>query len=142
MCVIQDGVEDKLSEMERIGAIYRNAVVTIAVLHARKASEGFLKVARDYKPGYCCKMLVNLLEKPGVSKVILAADSLGARYPEPPRTRGWAFQEAVLSGRFIILSGYYLQCHCDLKHQGVLNLGNLTRAKSPDLFASGVKHFD
>ncbi|KAH7140792.1 heterokaryon incompatibility protein-domain-containing protein [Dactylonectria macrodidyma] len=117
LCIIQDSVEDKLFEMEKMRTVYRNV-----------ASEGFFKVARDYAPDSSCTMPVHFVEQPGVGNVTLAAkDSLGARYLEPLRTRGWAFQEAALSRRVMIFSGYDLQCHRDVKHQMFLNLGNLTQ---------------
>ncbi|KAL2689081.1 hypothetical protein Neosp_003133 [[Neocosmospora] mangrovei] len=144
LCIIQDSPENKLSEIGKMGTIYRNAVITIAAAHSRKASDGFLKVSTHYTPEYVCKMPVHLPGNPRVGTVTLAPEhSLpGATRPEALRTRGWAFQEAVLSRRLLIFSGYDLQCHCNPEHARLLNLGNLYTPRSPKLYAFGAKHFD
>ncbi|KAI8722784.1 HET domain-containing protein [Fusarium sp. LHS14.1] len=144
LCIIQDSPEDKLSEISKMGTIYRNAVITIAAAHSRKASDGFLKVSTHYAPEYVCKMPVHLPGNPRVGTVTLAPEhSLpGTTRPEALRTRGWAFQEAVLSRRLLIFSGYDLQCHCNPEHARLLNLGNLYTPRSPKLYAFGAKHFD
>lgn len=143
LCIIQDSLEDKLSEIDKMGTIYRNAVVTIAAAHARKASDGFLKVVTDYTPKYSCTMPVHVPEHPRVGRVTLAAERQFLRsYPNALRTRGWAFQEAILSRRILTFSRYTLQCHCNVNHGRFLNLGNMDREKSDKLYAFGSKHFD
>ncbi|KAJ3466574.1 hypothetical protein MRS44_004138 [Fusarium solani] len=143
LCIIQDSPEDKLSEIGKMGTVYRNAVVTIASAHARKASDGFLKIAKDNKPEHSCTMPIHLPKQPRVGRVTLAAEGIPAdTHPLPLRTRGWAFQEAVLSRRILIFSDYDLHCHCKPQHEMLLNLGNLKREKSPRLFSFGTKLFD
>ncbi|RSL61392.1 hypothetical protein CEP53_005097 [Fusarium sp. AF-6] len=143
LCIIQDSPEDKLSEIGKMGTIYRNAVVTIASAYARKASDGFLKVSMDCKLENSCVIPVHLPEHPRVGKVTLATRRPQYElYPDALRTRGWAFQEAVLSRRILIFSRYDLQCHCKPQHNKFLNVGNVNRDKTSKLYAFGTKHFD
>ncbi|RTE75608.1 hypothetical protein BHE90_009959 [Fusarium euwallaceae] len=143
LCIIQDSPEDKLSEIGKMGTIYRNAVVTIASAYARKASDGFLKVSMDCKLENSCVIPVHLPENPRVGRVTLATRRPQYElYPDALRTRGWAFQEAVLSRRILIFSRYDLQCHCKPQHNKFLNVGNVNRDKTSKLYAFGTKHFD
>ncbi|RSM14092.1 hypothetical protein CDV31_005554 [Fusarium ambrosium] len=143
LCIIQDSPEDKLSEIGKMGTIYRNAVVTIASAYARKASDGFLKVSMDCKLENSCVIPVHIPEHPRVGRVTLATRRPQYElYPDALRTRGWAFQEAVLSRRILIFSRYDLQCHCKPQHNKFLNVGNINRDKTSKLYAFGTKHFD
>lgn len=42
MCIIQDDVEDKAQEVNRMGDVYANSYLTISASRASKAAEGFL----------------------------------------------------------------------------------------------------
>ncbi|OQV07827.1 hypothetical protein CLAIMM_12198 isoform 3 [Cladophialophora immunda] len=46
LCIIQDSDEDKSTEINKMGAIFRNATLTIAAATARSATEGFLRTPR------------------------------------------------------------------------------------------------
>lgn len=53
LCIIQDSPEDKLREISTMGAIYKNATVTIAAAISSKVSDGFLENRASVK---ACKM--------------------------------------------------------------------------------------
>lgn len=43
LCIIQDDAEDKFPEIDRMGLVYSNAIVTIVASQAAAAQEGFLR---------------------------------------------------------------------------------------------------
>ncbi|KAI5467244.1 heterokaryon incompatibility protein-domain-containing protein [Mariannaea sp. PMI_226] len=144
LCIIQDSEQDKLAEIGRMGAIYRNATVTLAASYSRTASDGFLKACTDHKLSSSCIIPVSLPGSPRLGEVTLAVekDEWRSIFPEPLRTRGWAFQEAILSQRLLIFSKYDLRCHCRFEHGRSLNLGNLAQYNEPTLYNLGTRHFE
>ncbi|KAM5351004.1 hypothetical protein ACJ41O_003727 [Fusarium nematophilum] len=143
LCIIQDSDEDKFNEIDKMGAIYRNALVTLAAAHARAASDGFLIPSTDHKPSSSCTLPVCLPSHPKIGFVTLAAELLGWRdTTEPLRTRGWAYQEAILSQRLLTFSKHDLQCHCKLEHQRLLNPGSLSRNWEPTLYPFAEGNFE
>lgn len=143
LCIIQDSVEDKMNEIEKMGLIYRNATVTLAASYARKASDGFLKASMEDRSTWSCTVPVCLPQQSRVGQVKLEVNTGSPnRNPEPLRTRGWAFQEAILSQRLLVFSKYELRCHCRVAHRRSLNFGSFTQSTDPVLFSPGGRVFE
>jgi hypothetical protein len=96
LCIIQDDHHDKIYEINRMGTIYKNAVLTIAAANTNSAHDSFL--ADRTVPSTCT--LPYLLPDGTVGKLWLCHG-----YPElilsPLDSRGWGLQESLLSPRLL-----------------------------------------
>lgn len=142
LCIVQDDPQDKKREIEQMGAIYRNSVVTIAATNSRSASEGFLKCSMAHTPAASCTMQVYLPESSVIGKVTLSLEAKRDRTkPELLRTRGWAFQEAILSPRILSFSTYEVFYSCQRNNKS-FNSGSLAHLSTLPLTSLDVKFFD
>lgn len=116
LCIIQDDDVDKLSEIAAMGDIYANAYLTIAASTAAGSSDGFLEPREN--PFFSAPIPTSngsmgevkwairgngLLNSSNMvtlnnAKVKMAKDF------EPLHSRGWTFQEAMLSKRILFYS--------------------------------------
>ncbi|KAF9479124.1 HET-domain-containing protein [Pholiota conissans] len=110
LCIIQDSNEDKVKELESMTRIYCNAHLTISVLSAYSAYEGFLpgRRAPDVLPFYLADEASTpgwMLLKCGVQFPGRLSRQLGlsnSSMHAPLRKRSWSLQESILSPRQII----------------------------------------
>ncbi|CAP67763.1 uncharacterized protein PODANS_1_16490 [Podospora anserina S mat+] len=127
ICIIQDDTAEWEQEAGRMAEVYGNARVTLAALSASTVTEGFLHLKRN--PQVVTRELAGedgetflLVGKEGV-KSGLHPQSLDRDNPwpgvgsfddflDPVQTRGWCFQEQVLSRRFIGFSSREVQWLC------------------------------
>ncbi|KAK1241227.1 hypothetical protein MKX08_001201 [Trichoderma sp. CBMAI-0020] len=114
LCIIQNCAIDKKKEITRMSSIYKNAAVTIAASSSKSATEGFL--SNETEP-YCPEFEFHVPMSGGrVGTVYMSAEPY-----EPEHhldTRGWTFQEFMLSSRILFFSDYELLWQCkeiDLK---------------------------
>ncbi|KAI1739077.1 heterokaryon incompatibility protein-domain-containing protein [Xylaria scruposa] len=135
LCIIQDDEADRNREIGKMGQIYRSSTVTIVAAHSRSAMGGFLKpeLERTQTPSF--PMSVSI---PGSSingQVTLALALSGMSPIQPLVTRGWAFQESMLSVRLITFSEFEVYCECNLKSATlILNDGSRRHA------STGMRH--
>jgi hypothetical protein len=108
LCIVQDSAEDKKTQMEHMDAIYNSAFVTILAASGTGADDGLAGISRS---------------RPKAQKVRLVK---GSQYAVPLpaymdvlsdssiawNTRGWTFQEKVLSKRMLVFTDcqVYFQC--------------------------------
>ncbi|KAK0718956.1 heterokaryon incompatibility protein-domain-containing protein, partial [Apiosordaria backusii] len=127
LCIIQDDAADWEKESGKMAEVYGNARVTIAALSAASVTEGFLHLERNSELitrtwSDECGSTKLLAAKEGV-RTGLHASSLDRDNPwpevgsldhyfDPVQTRGWCFQEEVLSRRFIAYSRKEVQWSC------------------------------
>lgn len=108
LCIVQEDIGEKKKEIERMGKIYKNSLVTIAAANSRSASDGFLS-DRDL-PG------VTTLPFPcpnGTTGKISLAKFVSTYHPEQPLDRrAWALQEYLLSPRLLMYGASELTWHC------------------------------
>ncbi|UKZ66310.1 uncharacterized protein TrAtP1_007485 [Trichoderma atroviride] len=114
LCIIQNCATDKKREITRMSSIYKNAAVTIAASSSKSATEGFL--SNETEP-YCPEFDFQVpMSGNRVGTVYMSAEPY-----EPEHhldTRGWTFQEFMLSSRILFFSDYELLWQCkevDLK---------------------------
>lgn len=87
LCILQDDCGDKLTEIQKMGQIYKNATLTIQAAVSRSVQEGFLRVPE-------CRILIPPLTSMAESMTLsITATSEGLR------DRAWTFQEELLSPR-------------------------------------------
>ncbi|KAK3954261.1 heterokaryon incompatibility protein-domain-containing protein [Pseudoneurospora amorphoporcata] len=140
LCIIQDSPTDWEVEASRMASVYQNAFLTIVAGTAAASDEGFLQRAHlsttEFKkpfqaawpPPTSTSRANNMSsqERQKQNKTILAArlafsdlehshsrtrDKL-QRIPNPWATRGWTFQEQLLSTRMLLFTGYELRWIC------------------------------
>jgi len=108
LCIIQDCPKDKETEIQRMGLIYKNATVTIAASAATSATDGFLRIAREPPKSYPFQLPMH----DGTTEEISLSTYHFLDPEDPLDTRGWAFQERLLSPRLLQFSGIELFWTC------------------------------
>ncbi|KAF5011053.1 hypothetical protein FDECE_2792 [Fusarium decemcellulare] len=117
LCMIQDDDNDKLSEIAAMGDIYANAYLTIAASSAKGCSDGFLEPRSNpffTAPIPCFKGQMEevkwalrgdgLLNSSAMVQLKDQEHVKMAKNYEPLHSRGWTFQESMLSRRIIFYS--------------------------------------
>lgn len=105
LCIIQNSDEDKSTEINKMGSIFKNATLTIAAATGKSAEEGFLRTPK--KELKCCSVRLRLPNNQ-IGTVFLSLReyyvSNGSMIAEenPLLTRGWSLQEFLLSPRLLI----------------------------------------
>jgi len=107
LCIVQGDAEDWERESKRMEQVYENATVTIVAGRADDARNGF--VANDYRPA-AEPCAVPLGSDPAQGELFVALPR--SRAVGPVETRGWCFQEAVLSRRAIVYGAEQLMFRC------------------------------
>jgi hypothetical protein len=109
LCIIQDSDEDKRHEIQKMGSIYKNSMLTISAAAASAVSEGFL--GRQPEPLPSLKWQFDVPEVG--THTIFISTALNAYRPHHPLDgRGWALQESLLSPRLLIFSEQEPIWHC------------------------------
>ncbi|KAK3984338.1 heterokaryon incompatibility protein-domain-containing protein [Cladorrhinum sp. PSN332] len=143
LCIIQDSWDDKSAEIQKMGNIYHQATLTIAAASSRSASEGFLHSSTPDHMASLPSCTVPLLENKGTAILALASVKPEGHLLEPLRTRGWCFQEAILSQRLAIFSKFELRLHCKAKNKKLLNLGSYIGEDEPNqMYSLGIRHVE
>jgi hypothetical protein len=102
LCIIQDDEHDKALEIAAMPNIYSSAAVAIAASRAASVEDGFLAKRPRFGEIYP-RTFIDMRFRLGDGKV----ESLPLMNPypstpiEPLETRGWAFQERILSPRML-----------------------------------------
>lgn len=99
LCIIQDSSEDKAKEIDGMGQIFSDATLTIAAANSSSAHAGFLSSKNTLIGCSLPFILPN-----GEDGKVIAVPCFSYKHPEgysPLSSRGWAFQEYVLSARVL-----------------------------------------
>lgn len=101
LCIVQDSTEDKTCEIGMMAKIYSNATITIAASRAKTVWEGFLHerpvLGADRPENVFSLSCYRAGQDLGpVTLVPIKYEKI-----DPLDTRGWTFQERVLSSRII-----------------------------------------
>ncbi|PQE18109.1 heterokaryon incompatibility protein [Rutstroemia sp. NJR-2017a BVV2] len=118
ICIIQDSMDDKLSELASMGETYQNSSITIVAASASSANQGFLENREPPKPSF---QIPFWAPSGKLSSVSLRLDAGYNHNDEPINKRAWTLQEQLLSPRLLIYSSHTLQYHCQ---EHTVNLGN------------------
>jgi hypothetical protein len=117
LCIIQDSVNDKVSELASMCETYQNASVTIVAASASSANDGFLEDREPPKPSF---QIPFWAPNGKLSSVSLRLENRYDDTKEPINKRAWTLQEQLLSPRLLIYSSHTLQYHCQ---EHLVNLG-------------------
>jgi hypothetical protein len=111
LCIIQDDREDWEIESAKMGSVYSNAFLTIAASSAPNSQAGFLGTRSQYHPKDL-QFFPNCSPKsPHAIKVReLAPRSIEPQ--DPLAGRAWAYQERLLSPRFLSFNSDQIRWYC------------------------------
>lgn len=117
LCILQDDVDDKASEISRMELYYSYSTVTICAASAARCSDGFLlsreENTADYSIGPIQLRSIASTGASGAVQALDLVDDFNINRPlEPIATRGWTLQEALLSRRILIFSSRQLYFTC------------------------------
>ncbi|KAF4465010.1 GTP-binding [Fusarium albosuccineum] len=105
LCIIQDDPDDKAIEIDQMGLVYENSLVTILANRAHDAAEGFLGNREPIDARLVPSFQIPCQMSSGArSHVTLIDKSLEVQYADPLIDRAWAFQEFVLPPRLLCYS--------------------------------------
>jgi hypothetical protein len=106
LCIIQDSITDKDSQMAHMGDVYGNAYLTISAASANCCHDGFLNMRKEQR---CVVTLPFCCEDGDIGKI-----SMWIRIHHEPRfshgsfepldCRAWALQERFMSNRLLVFS--------------------------------------
>ena len=113
LCIIQDSNEEWSHEASLMGDIYANSSLTLSATNSPD-SEGGLYHSRSPLSVWPCRITANLDYFPVDKLVVNIPRLVKEKAMEPLSTRGWAFQEWLLSKRTIHFSRDQVrwECHC------------------------------
>ena len=110
LCIVQDDAKDQAQEIPKMRSIYRNAVLTICATRSSSVWDGFLadRTSQTLSGPYLQLAFANPNDKTSPHGNILLfptpnfTPTLTPDFSVPPlHTRGWTFQERVLSARVL-----------------------------------------
>ena len=116
LCIVQDSARDRNEQMARMGAIYTDAYLTVSATSAVSCRDGFLA---DRVPEEYAYFTVPYRHRDGIVHSVhfsclhrgKNSENLGA-LSEPLNTRGWAFQETLLSSRLVFFGSVQAYWRC------------------------------
>ncbi|PQE23603.1 heterokaryon incompatibility protein [Rutstroemia sp. NJR-2017a BVV2] len=99
ICIIQDDERDQATEIRGMGAIYKQATLTIAAMSSENAYRGFIKKSVAKRGS----LFPFLLPNGTLGRIeLVVPDWYEERPLEKLETRAWAFQEFLLSPRLLL----------------------------------------
>ncbi|KAL1876561.1 hypothetical protein Daus18300_002805 [Diaporthe australafricana] len=108
LCILQGNAEDWEAESKKMGQVYNNAYVTVLAGSSADSRAGFL--ADRSSPVKPFPMPLDDLSRD--QPPFLFATMPRSQAEGPTRTRGWCFQEAMLSRRLITFGTEQLSFRC------------------------------
>lgn len=109
LCICQDSLQDWQNESAQMGVIYENAKCVIAASDARDTLEGCF---RTRGPELTNRITVKYNAKTR-RLITVAPPRKGLGAIDPLQTRGWCFQEHILTPRIIKFTGGELLWECE-----------------------------
>ncbi len=139
LCIIQDDEESKMDLILKMDMIYNRALLTVIALSGEHADSGLPGVSKDsrppigpleYFPTNGNDSLSITIQHPGLG--LKVKDSIYA-------TRGWTYQERLLSPRRLYLteSQAYYHCNCAI-YEEQWGMENRSNFLSPGLMDDGM----
>jgi hypothetical protein len=106
LCIIQNSMSDKDSQMALMGEVYGNAYLTISAAGASSCHDGFLHTRKEQR---CIITLPFCCDDGNIGKIslwirVLHEPRFAHSTSEPLDSRAWALQERFMSHRLLIFS--------------------------------------
>lgn len=108
LCIVQDSPEDKEIQMEHMDAIYNSAFVTVVAASGTGAHDGIAGISRSRRKA----QKVRFVRRSQYAVPLPAYMDMLSDPSIAWNTRGWTFQEKVLSKRLLVFTDWqvYFQC--------------------------------
>jgi hypothetical protein len=108
LCIIQDSQKDKTEEINAMGTIYQNAIITIAATSAASVEDGFLQsFSRQHSASLAFQLPKGLVAN------VAVVEKSPSWIDGPLDKRAWALQEFYLSQRLLLYGvNGDLRWHC------------------------------
>ncbi|KAL8863460.1 MAG: hypothetical protein Q9178_000141 [Gyalolechia marmorata] len=121
LCIVQDDKQDWQRESLLMGKTYRNADLVVGATSCNNSSESL--AAKSFK-----SVPISIEDK---SSTFCAASvsTMGGNITWPLHSRGWTYQEMILTNRFLDCDSNGLQLHCQ---QGILHADDVMNEVSRD----------
>lgn len=115
LCILQDDVEDWQSESAKMADIYQNSYITLAATVAKDSNVGCWTTTEETRPEYELSAVPESFPRVLVRERLYhwtdpLTDASMSRYPLI--SRGWVFQERILSPRILHFCGQELVWEC------------------------------
>jgi hypothetical protein len=109
LCIIQDSLDEQ-AQIGAMDSIYQNSLLTIVAASGEDSNAGLPGVIRDSRPGHPQQEV----------RTTAAGVQLFLEIPSPPslalskwNSRGWCFQEKLLSRRLLVFVDQQIFWHCN-----------------------------
>jgi hypothetical protein len=114
LCIIQDNFEDWETHSADMGSIYRNATFTIANLHAKGVEDGLFVPRNGFKNhSFRFKYPTSSCASRKQERDVWTAIPVAVPSKECPLlSRGWTYQEQLLSPRILYYGSEGIRFHC------------------------------
>ena len=113
LCIIQDSEEDWKTESAKMGSVYKNAYITLAAGSATAVDEGFVVNNEPERYVSICSLPFQSSAHGAYGKAFLYTKDRETTRPDAPlQTRGWCFQEQLLSPRYLLLRTTDMEFRC------------------------------
>lgn len=119
LCILQDSPEDKIAQLGKMHAIYKNSYLTINASSASSTYEGFLHQPRPQREP---RATIPFPCPDGTAGTVFIAYSMPTVTEGPSKTywdelepitwRGWCYQEKVLPARSLLYASDTLKYYC------------------------------
>ncbi|KAI1141147.1 HET-domain-containing protein [Hypoxylon sp. FL0543] len=106
-CILQDDLSDKHSQLPHMARIYADAIMVLCVASSTNADDGLPGVRGKVRQAFQTVETIN-----GVSLVNVQTDRRDALNRTVWSSRGWTFQEAIVSRRALIFTEHQVYWIC------------------------------
>lgn len=112
LCIVQDDEAQREKELEKMGAIFANAYVTISAATARSCEDGFLHERQVQSRAYTPPIKLPCYSPSGLRDHVMLFQRGSATTREPIHHRAWTLQEDLLSPRVLFYGDFELVWAC------------------------------
>ncbi|KAF8851360.1 HET-domain-containing protein [Acephala macrosclerotiorum] len=124
LCILQDDPEDWEIESSKMSDIYRNSFMTLAATASKNGQGGCFPSKKDmpneYELDSCHSQTTMIMVREKIKHWTVSPTATTLEH-HPLLTRGWTFQERILSPRVLHFCGHELVWEC--KHQALCECG-------------------
>lgn len=127
-CIIQDSEDDKMHEINKMGTIYKNTVLTIAAASAQGVHDGFL---HEVSALHHCVVPFKLTN--GCTGIVHFSSSSSDPLHDPLNSRAWTLQEVMMSARNLYFGRSGMQWACLSEYRNLITGEILSKPPYPSL---------
>jgi hypothetical protein len=120
LCIIQDNQNDVQREIAKMLDIYMNSEVTISAASTSHCNQGFLEERHGTHDGVFYLPL--RVDEDTMGSILISRDSVSehpwdVQNEQPINKRGWTLQEAFITPRLLIFTGFNMIWRCQTKYE-------------------------